>query len=383
MPKRKILIFIDWYLPGYRAGGPIRSVSNLVKVLGDEFEFSIVTGNTDFGSDTPYEDVPSDEWTEWNGVPVIYLSKENQTRQTIGNILKETEAQVIYFNSFFSSKFTILPLWILKWRQLKKNVVLAPRGMLGAGALQIKAFKKQAFIRFTKMMGLYDHVTWHASTDLEEQEIRRFFGGRAKVTVARNIALPEINTEIPMPLKEPGKARFFFLSRIALKKNLKKAITLFQQVAKGKEVVFDIYGPVDEALYWEECQAEIAKHPDITINYGGEVTHDQISATIRGYHFFFLPTLNENYGHVIVESFVNGCPVIISDQTPWLELEAKGLGWDISLADEDGFKTALQAAIDMNQEEFDQMSQAVQDFGKEAMCHPDDVEKNRLLFVNA
>jgi len=27
--KKKILVFIDWYLPGYKAGGPVRSMANI------------------------------------------------------------------------------------------------------------------------------------------------------------------------------------------------------------------------------------------------------------------------------------------------------------------------------------------------------------------
>ena len=37
--KKTILCFVDHYLPGYKAGGPIQSIVNLVENLGDEFEF--------------------------------------------------------------------------------------------------------------------------------------------------------------------------------------------------------------------------------------------------------------------------------------------------------------------------------------------------------
>lgn len=44
-----------------------------------------------------------------------------------------------------------------------------------------------------------------------------------------------------------------------------------------------------------------------------------------------MPTFNENYGHAIVESFVAGLPVVISDRTPWRNLEKINAGWDIPL----------------------------------------------------
>src|SRR4051812_11201747 len=48
--KPCILTFSRFYLPGFRAGGPIRSISRLVECLGDEFQFRIVTADRDAGS---------------------------------------------------------------------------------------------------------------------------------------------------------------------------------------------------------------------------------------------------------------------------------------------------------------------------------------------
>ena len=38
--KKQVLILAGCYLPGIKGGGPIRTIANLVEVLGDEFEFS-------------------------------------------------------------------------------------------------------------------------------------------------------------------------------------------------------------------------------------------------------------------------------------------------------------------------------------------------------
>ena len=34
---KRILVMIDWFEPAYKAGGPIRTVSNMVKLLQDHF----------------------------------------------------------------------------------------------------------------------------------------------------------------------------------------------------------------------------------------------------------------------------------------------------------------------------------------------------------
>ena len=48
---KKILIFIDWFTPAVKAGGPISSVENMVNFLAEAFEFYIITGAKDLNSE--------------------------------------------------------------------------------------------------------------------------------------------------------------------------------------------------------------------------------------------------------------------------------------------------------------------------------------------
>jgi len=72
--KKKILIFIDWFLPGYKAGGPIRSVANLTAHLFSEFEFLIITRNNDYLEKSPYPNVKANQWVNFSeNIKVYYL----------------------------------------------------------------------------------------------------------------------------------------------------------------------------------------------------------------------------------------------------------------------------------------------------------------------
>ena len=51
--RKKVLIAIDWYLPGYKAGGPIRSCASIINCLKNDFDFAVITSDTDFSDDTP------------------------------------------------------------------------------------------------------------------------------------------------------------------------------------------------------------------------------------------------------------------------------------------------------------------------------------------
>lgn len=377
--KRKILVLADWYVPGYKAGGPIRSVSNIVNTFKEEFDFSLVTRDTDYLEDKPYPGIKSNEWV-WidDRVRVWYFSKDKLNRATLTELLSEGQYDVIYFNSFFSYYFSLLPLYLLTRKiRSKARIILAPRGMLAANALNIKRTKKKAFIAAAKFIGLHKGITWHASSQLEEQEIKDIFP-RAEVKIALNLPSP-VQPSWQQRTKIPGSVRLFFLSRIAIKKNLHAGILALAQVRN--DVQFDIYGPVDEQAYWDKCRDLIRKLPsNIKVDYKGAIGNEQVHATIQGYHFMLFPTLNENFGHVILESLAAGCPVIISDQTPWKELETKKAGWDIPLDDPSAFTSVIEKCAAMDQQEYNEWSQHAYRHAATFLHDPASVEANRKLF---
>ena len=80
---------------------------------------------------------------------------------------------VMYLNSLFSVPFALQPIRAAK--SLGIRVVLAPRGMLGAGALAIKPAKKKLFLTLARLFGLFRDVRWHASTSVEALKCLRAF----------------------------------------------------------------------------------------------------------------------------------------------------------------------------------------------------------------
>jgi glycosyltransferase involved in cell wall biosynthesis len=108
-------------------------------------------------------------------------------------------------------------------------------------------------------------------------------------------------------------------------------------------IVFDIYGDVDSKSYWRRCQDLLNKLPDnIEYNYYGFVKNDEVLNIFSKYDLFLFPTGGENYGHVIAESISVGTKVLISKNTPWLELENDNIGWDLSLDNEDNFINTIE-----------------------------------------
>lgn len=324
-PKEKIWIFTDWFKPGYRAGGPIVSVYNMCIALAPHYDIRVITSDTDLGAHAPYSGITADVWTEREGYRVMYLSSKGRSVSGMHSILREIDGGFLYFNSVFSFWFTLLPLWLSKSRK-DVSLVLAPRGMLGKGPLRIKRRKKQVFLQLAKSMGLFQSVCWHASTLQESSEVQAVFGKSARIAVARNVI--GFAEEIP-PVEKPfSPLRIVFSSRISPVKNLEAACRWLTTLQVPFE--FDIYGPMQDATYYASCR-KILEEGEVRHAYKGELEHQQVREVLANYHFFLLPTFNENFGHSILEAMSVGLLPIISDKTPWSDVEAAESGFVVPL----------------------------------------------------
>ena len=112
---------------------------------------------------------------------------------------------------------------------------------------------------------------------------------------------------------------------------------------------FDVYGPVTDERYWRRCQAEMAG--DARVRYCGALEHDAVPRTFARYDLLLLPTRGESFGHVILEALAAGCPVLVSDRTPWRGLESRRAGWDVSLAEPGAFAACVRRIIGMDEQE--------------------------------
>ena len=103
----------------------------------------------------------------------------------------------------------------------------------------------------------------------------------------------------------------------------------------------------------------------LQVHYLGELPHPQVRAKLAEYDFLVLPTQGENFGHAIFECFAAGVPVIISDQTPWEDLQSQELGWSLPLDQAGAFAIAIQEAAAMPQEIHTRYSTKAQEFAQE------------------
>jgi glycosyltransferase involved in cell wall biosynthesis len=302
----------------------------------------VVTLDRDAASEHPYADIQVNAWHSRGKVQVLYLSTNRWTVWKIAKQVIANRNSVIYLNSLFDPRFSLLPL-LVAWIMGQKSLIrLAPRGELSDGALSVKSGKKRLVLRLSRLLRLHHDITWHATSETEVDDILGRFPDAARIHLIGNIpaAAPDI-VATDYQAKQPGCLNLVFLSRITPMKNLLCVLEAVSRL-RNVEVRLDIVGPVRDQAYWDLCQSRIGELPgNVSVNYLGEREPDQIPRLLKQYDLFFLPTLGENFGHVIVEALAAGCPVLISDQTPWNAVEEHGCGWIFPPDDVDGFAQAL------------------------------------------
>ncbi len=381
MIRPRVLIMSDYYLPGFKAGGPIRTLSNMAEYLGDEFSFIVLTRDRDLGDTKSYPGIGS-EYVRVGKADVLYLAPSHLTFSGIRRRIVEVIPDIIYLNSFFSKPFSIIPSILLRFDQLPKvPMILAPRGEFALSALNIKSFKKRCYLTHAKLCGLCNSFVWQASGEHEAADIHREFPN-SQIVVAPD--LPPLVPKARLPKKQAktqGSLHLVFLSRISPMKNLHGALQILRNLNEGK-IVFDIWGPIGDKSYWQECETLLRNLPNnIRATYRGELLPEHVHEVLYGYDVFFLPTLGENFGHVILEALGAGLPVLISNRTRWRNLAERYAGWDVSLDDILGFTKVLKDCINMDARELESWTDGAKKYAT-AFCDLDILkEKTATLFL--
>jgi glycosyltransferase involved in cell wall biosynthesis len=384
--KPTITVMTPSYPPAFLAGGPARSVHALVEALANEFSFFVVTSATDTSATGPMLSVRPGRWNTFGRALVWYESRHHMSARTVARLLRDSKPRVIYLNSLLDYRFGILPLLVARTLFRGVPVVLAPRGELSPGALALKRQKKQVFITTFRLLNLHNAITWHASTDREKADIERVFGLSVKVHVAIDLraGLSGEGFEPNHRQRESDDhgASLVFLSRIVRKKNVATLIEAMHFV-RGSARLF-IAGPIEDPRYWGECQELINGLPDPqTVTYVGPIPADDVVSFLNRFDLFILPTLGENFGHVVLESLAAGTPVIVGDDTPWHQIEPSGAGWLCDPANAQALADQIEHFLSLGVPAQERMRAAAREVAQEVLNDPSGVDANRSMFQTA
>ncbi|HQZ83431.1 MAG TPA: glycosyltransferase [Pyrinomonadaceae bacterium] len=380
------MIFCDYYLPGFKGGGGMWSVVNLVDRFKAKYDFFIVTRDRDLAETTPYKNVASGEWNKVVNAEVFYFKKGELTAKRVAELVAEIKPEAVYLNSTFSLPVRRFLSARRKKLIAKVPVILAPCGEMSKAALAIKAVKKALFLKYATKVGLYNGVIWKASFDTDAVDIRDVFGAKVEVMTAPDLVPESILPDYApswKPEKKPGSVKFVYLSRISPKKNLAYLLERLKNVRDGA-VSLEIIGPVDDEAYWQRCEALIKDLPkNIAVNALGAFPNLEALRLVAKSHFFVMPTLNENFGYVFIEALAAGCPILISDNTVWTDIDERNAGWQIPLDKPESFVEKINSCIAMDAQVYSQMSDSARRYAAEWLDRTEINEATALVLTRA
>lgn len=325
----KVLAISQSFAPGFR-GGSIQALNYMVERLGHQCEFWVVARDRDPGLTDRLPGVEVDRWTTRGHARVFYASHPHHPR-LLAALVAQVQPDVVFVNSLFA-RGSIAFMTLRRASRLSVPVVVAPEGELAAGALMQKPRRKRAFLSVARALRLLAGVTWLARDAGEQSDIARAFPGAEPASV-----VPCLGPATPRPIapavpKAPGTLSLLYLSRITPKKNLAFLLELLCSDAGGGTSL-DIVGPIDDQRYWARCRELMARLPaSVHARYHGESMPDEVPGWLARAHALVLPTLGENYGYVVAEALEAGRPVLVSDRTPWDDLQATCAGFTLPLS---------------------------------------------------
>jgi glycosyltransferase involved in cell wall biosynthesis len=334
-----MLIFTQYFTPAKKAGGPITSISNLVTALNQDF--SIVSRGQDLNERENLEGIHVDTWI---------VSKRNyfvglgfSSIRSYFKMLISNSQEVFYINGIFDWKMNLLPMII------GKKLIISPRGMLQQGALKNGSIKKGFYLAICRYQLKTKYVLWHATDEVEAKDIQTIFGINEKIEIISNIPNFFDNNTVYKQGKSKNEIKLVYYSLISKKKQLDKILLSIDE--STVPITLDIFGPIKDEQYWQECMELINKSDRLkgSVTYKGHTSVDLLPSILPSYDFFILLTLGENFGHAIFEALNCHLPVIITSKTPWQLKENEEFGFVIDSIPNEEFWNEILA---LSQEEY-------------------------------
>lgn len=313
-----VAVFSRYFVPGSKAGGPIRSLSALTSTR--EADFSVITSDRDIGDEMPFLGLDYSNWSDQSTRRVWYLKRGSiMAAARCIHSLRNAPPDVYYFNSLFDRVFSLAPLALIALRVLpRRNVLLAPRGELLAGAMSHKSSRKRLSLIMIRVLLRAIRATLHSTTDTEHQTAKGLFP-ELKHILHPDLFSIEKTRESVRSWNSERELRVTFLSRIHPHKGLDRAVQTLNGTTRP--VLFRVIGDAEDHDYFEECKRAIALLPNnVTVDIAGPQPYDTVLSVFSESDILLLPTKSENFGHAIREALSTGCLVLTSDATPWTEL---------------------------------------------------------------
>ncbi len=317
----RLLHVVPTYLPATRYGGPIHSVHGLCKALVQQgHEVHVYTSSLDGAGRL---DVLENQPVDLDGVKIWYfrcLWTPVCWLPQMATMLKRAmpEFDAVHLHSVF--------LWpMAKAAEMARRqgvpYVLSPRGMLVPELIHSRSsWRKRLWIRWIERRNLRAARAIHLTSATETADLQR-----CGLNLAPLVEIPN-GVDYPDSVeRRPGNGELLFLGRLSWKKNLSALVGALALVPEAR---LTLAGPDDEGI--APALLEQAKEAGCgeRLCWIGAVDDPRKAELFARSCGLVLPSINENFGNVVVEAMAHGLPVIVTPGVGAREVvEASGAGW--------------------------------------------------------
>lgn len=318
----KVLHVTPGFYPAHFYGGPIQSTYDLCRHLAQKgCDVRVLTTNT---NGPQLLDVPTDREVQSPAGFRIRYTRRWRREATAPQLLALLPAavgwaDVVHLTGTYS--FSTIP-GLLAAKLARKPLVWSPRGALQRWTGTRRSSAKAAWEKVCRLAAPRRMVLHVTSQEEADQSCQRIPGFRAAIIPNGVEPPPHPAPRVP---RQNG-FRLAFLGRLAEIKGIEQLIAAAAQLHDAPNWQLSIAGTGDPT-YIRHLTNLIDQHKlSARVRLIGEVTGEAKERFFANSDLLILPSHSENFGMVVAEALVRGCPVIASTGTPWRDVETVGCG---------------------------------------------------------
>jgi len=327
----KIIQISASYKPAVIYGGPTMSVSKLSEELwksGLQVEVftTLANGRTELA-------FPAGTVTWIDKVPVWFfkrLSKDHShfspaLLKHLFNTIRKTDEPVIIHIHAWWNLVSILACLIAQIKNVP--VVLSPRGTLSSYSFSNKHTSFKRWMHLLAGKKLLAKCFFHATSEQEKQDLTQVIHPKFIKVIPNFISLPTY--PIPTVNLKNSILKLLFFSRIEAKKGLE----ILLEALHGIDLPYRLtIAGTGEPEYISSLKKIVDKNSmQLLVNWIGFQNDESKFEVLQAHDLLVLPSYNENFGNVVIESLAVGTAVLISDHVGLADyVTTNSLGWTFS-----------------------------------------------------
>lgn len=214
-------------------------------------------------------------------------------------------------------------------------LVISPRGMLDAWALNRSSVRKAVASALYERTNLRAACVFHATSDAEAAGIRSHGLHQPIAVIPNGVEIPDASDKISRDILESRypelreRRWLLFLGRIHPKKGIDMLLDAWRDLrAEHPDWYLIIAGPDLENFSAEFApSARTGTQTCNEVTFVGMLEGEAKRSALHNADLFVLPTRSENFGIAIAEALAAGVPVVTTTAAPWSALASRHCGW--------------------------------------------------------